>query len=176
MTDLLQSKLVVLRDNLEHLAQLPQDSFAEFSADFRTLDSALHRLQRERAAYAPSYRGCGIACLVCYPRRVVRSTLVLVLVLCVAAPAASQVPATPSRTSVVAGTNEVAPAVAECGRGWTVLVQTRIELESSGRTVAVTVTGNVPAAVAACVESKVMLMRVPPFSQARFVVSYPFRI
>lgn len=45
MTDLLQSKLVVLRDNLEHLAQLPQDSFAEFSADFRTLDSALHRLQ-----------------------------------------------------------------------------------------------------------------------------------
>ncbi len=40
-----QSKLAVLRDNLDKLAKLPQDSFQTFSADFRTLDSALHRLQ-----------------------------------------------------------------------------------------------------------------------------------
>jgi uncharacterized protein YutE (UPF0331/DUF86 family) len=40
-----QSKLAVLRDNLERLAQIPQGSFEEFAADFRNLDSALHRLQ-----------------------------------------------------------------------------------------------------------------------------------
>lgn len=35
----------MLRDNLQRLEQLPQGSYAEFSADFRTIDSALHRLQ-----------------------------------------------------------------------------------------------------------------------------------
>ncbi len=43
--DEVQSKLAVLRDNLEKLARIPQSSFEEFAGDFRNLDSALHRLQ-----------------------------------------------------------------------------------------------------------------------------------
>lgn len=39
------AKLGVLRDNLARLAELPQATYAEFAADFRTIDSALHRLQ-----------------------------------------------------------------------------------------------------------------------------------
>jgi uncharacterized protein YutE (UPF0331/DUF86 family) len=43
--DALPFKLAVVRDNLEKLEQIPQGSYDEFSADFRNLDSALHRLQ-----------------------------------------------------------------------------------------------------------------------------------
>jgi uncharacterized protein YutE (UPF0331/DUF86 family) len=43
--DEVQTKLVILRENLERLAQIPQSTFAEFEQDFRNLDSALHRLQ-----------------------------------------------------------------------------------------------------------------------------------
>jgi uncharacterized protein YutE (UPF0331/DUF86 family) len=39
------AKLAILRENLERLSQIPQDSYATFAADFRNLDSALHRLQ-----------------------------------------------------------------------------------------------------------------------------------
>lgn len=41
----IEAKLGVLRDNLARLAELPQATYAEFAADFRTIDSALHRLQ-----------------------------------------------------------------------------------------------------------------------------------
>jgi uncharacterized protein YutE (UPF0331/DUF86 family) len=41
----IEAKLGVLRDNLTRLAELPQATYAEFAADFRTVDSALHRLQ-----------------------------------------------------------------------------------------------------------------------------------
>jgi uncharacterized protein YutE (UPF0331/DUF86 family) len=41
----IQRRLEVLRVNLECLAEIPQETFEEFSADFRNLDSALHRLQ-----------------------------------------------------------------------------------------------------------------------------------
>ena len=41
----LRTKLAVLRDNLERLEQIPQKSLEEFVADFRNLDSVLHRLQ-----------------------------------------------------------------------------------------------------------------------------------
>jgi uncharacterized protein YutE (UPF0331/DUF86 family) len=41
----IETKLAVLRDNLARLAEIPQASFAEFAADFRNVDSALHRLQ-----------------------------------------------------------------------------------------------------------------------------------
>jgi len=41
----IETKLAVLRDNLARLATLPQTDFAEFAADFRNVDSALHRLQ-----------------------------------------------------------------------------------------------------------------------------------
>ncbi len=40
-----QRRLEILRVNLERLAEIPQETFEEFSADFRNLDSALHRLQ-----------------------------------------------------------------------------------------------------------------------------------
>lgn len=40
-----QSKLAVIRDNLEKLEQIPQSSLDDFLADFRNVDSALHRLQ-----------------------------------------------------------------------------------------------------------------------------------
>jgi uncharacterized protein YutE (UPF0331/DUF86 family) len=40
-----QRRLEILRVNLEYLARIPQATFEEFSADFRNLDSALHRLQ-----------------------------------------------------------------------------------------------------------------------------------
>ena len=63
--DEIRSKLDVVRDNLERLAQIPQSSFAEFSADFRNLDSALHRLQTtvqaliDLGAFAVARRGLG---------------------------------------------------------------------------------------------------------------------
>lgn len=41
----IQRRLEVLRINLERLAEIPQATFEEFSADFRNLDSALYRLQ-----------------------------------------------------------------------------------------------------------------------------------
>ena len=39
------SLLDLLRGNLERLAEIPQANFEEFAADFRNVDSALHRLQ-----------------------------------------------------------------------------------------------------------------------------------
>lgn len=41
----IETKLAILRDNLERLAAIPQASYDEFAADFRNVDSALHRLQ-----------------------------------------------------------------------------------------------------------------------------------
>ncbi len=41
----IESKLAILRDNLARLASIPQASFEVFAADFRNVDSALHRLQ-----------------------------------------------------------------------------------------------------------------------------------
>jgi len=41
----IQSKLDILRENLERMDQIPQRSFDEFASDFRNLDSAQHRLQ-----------------------------------------------------------------------------------------------------------------------------------
>ena len=40
-----QRRLEILRVNLELLAEIPQETFEDFSADFRNLDSALYRLQ-----------------------------------------------------------------------------------------------------------------------------------
>jgi uncharacterized protein YutE (UPF0331/DUF86 family) len=60
-----QTKLAGLADNLERLAQLPQASYEEFAADFRNLDSALHRLQTsiqaliDLASLATARRGLG---------------------------------------------------------------------------------------------------------------------
>jgi uncharacterized protein YutE (UPF0331/DUF86 family) len=45
MTRDIQGKLDLLRDNLEHMARIPQGTLEEFLADFRNLDAALHRLQ-----------------------------------------------------------------------------------------------------------------------------------
>ncbi len=41
----IQSKLAIVRENLQRLEELPQASYDEFMEDFRTADSALHRLQ-----------------------------------------------------------------------------------------------------------------------------------
>ena len=41
----IEARLQVLRENLEMLARIPQASYEEFAADFRNVDSALHRLQ-----------------------------------------------------------------------------------------------------------------------------------
>jgi uncharacterized protein YutE (UPF0331/DUF86 family) len=41
----IETKLQILRDNLHRLASIPQATFDEFAADFRNVDSALHRLQ-----------------------------------------------------------------------------------------------------------------------------------
>jgi len=41
----IETGVAVLRDNLERLAALPQASLPSFAADFRNVDSALHRLQ-----------------------------------------------------------------------------------------------------------------------------------
>lgn len=41
----IDAKVDVIRDNLARLARIPQSSYAEFSSDFRNLDSALYRLQ-----------------------------------------------------------------------------------------------------------------------------------
>lgn len=64
--DGLAAKFEIVRRNLERLRELPQSSYAEFSADFRNLDSALHRLQTtiqaliDIASYLVSVRGLGI--------------------------------------------------------------------------------------------------------------------
>ena len=64
--DAVAAKLDIIRQNLERLAQLPQGSFAEFNADFRNLDSALHRLQTtiqaliDLASFIVSLRGLGV--------------------------------------------------------------------------------------------------------------------
>lgn len=58
-------KLAIIRDNLEKLEKLPQGSFDAFSADFRNVDSALHRLQTgiqaliDIASYVCERRGLG---------------------------------------------------------------------------------------------------------------------
>lgn len=58
-------KLAIIRDNLEKLEQLPQGSLEEFVADFRNVDSALHRLQTgiqaliDIASYVTARRGLG---------------------------------------------------------------------------------------------------------------------
>lgn len=63
--DEVRSKLAVLSDNLERLAELPQGSYDEFIADFRNLDSALHRLQTsiqvlvDLASFAVARHGLG---------------------------------------------------------------------------------------------------------------------
>lgn len=60
------AKLEIVRQNLERLEQLPQASYTEFNADFRNLDSALHRLQTtiqaliDIASFLVSVRGLGI--------------------------------------------------------------------------------------------------------------------
>ena len=60
------AKLELIRDNLQRLEALPQATFAEFNADFRNLDSALHRLQTtiqaliDIASYLVSVRGLGV--------------------------------------------------------------------------------------------------------------------
>lgn len=41
----LQTKVTIVRENLEKLARIPQSSYTEFAGDFRNLDSAMHRLQ-----------------------------------------------------------------------------------------------------------------------------------
>jgi uncharacterized protein YutE (UPF0331/DUF86 family) len=41
----IETKLAVLRENLVRLAAIPQATYQEFAADFRNIDSALHRLQ-----------------------------------------------------------------------------------------------------------------------------------
>jgi len=41
----INTKIAIVRENLQRLADLPQASYAEFAGDFRNLDSALHRLQ-----------------------------------------------------------------------------------------------------------------------------------
>jgi uncharacterized protein YutE (UPF0331/DUF86 family) len=60
------AKLEIVRQNLERLEQLPQATYAEFNADFRNLDSALHRLQTtiqaliDVASFLVSVRGLGV--------------------------------------------------------------------------------------------------------------------
>jgi uncharacterized protein YutE (UPF0331/DUF86 family) len=60
-----QTKLVVLRDNLDKLAAIPQTSYEDFVADFRNVDSALYRLQTsiqvliDLSSYAAAQQGLG---------------------------------------------------------------------------------------------------------------------
>ncbi|MBN1609428.1 MAG: DUF86 domain-containing protein [Polyangiaceae bacterium] len=64
--DQVLSKLEIVRSNLEKLELIPQASYAEFAADFRNLDSALHRLQTgiqaliDLASYLVALRGLGV--------------------------------------------------------------------------------------------------------------------
>jgi uncharacterized protein YutE (UPF0331/DUF86 family) len=67
MTDeAIPAKLAIIRDNLQKLERIPQGSYQEFSADFRNLDSALHRLQTtiqaliDLACYLVALRGLGV--------------------------------------------------------------------------------------------------------------------
>lgn len=64
--DEVHSKLAVVRENLDRLARIPQESFEEFDRDFRNLDSALHRLQTsiqaliDLASYITARKALGV--------------------------------------------------------------------------------------------------------------------
>ena len=64
--DAVPAKLAIIRENLEMLERIPQASWQEFDADFRNLDSALHRLQPtiqaliDIACYLVALRGLGV--------------------------------------------------------------------------------------------------------------------
>lgn len=64
--DAVPAKLAIVRENLEKLERIPQASWQEFDADFRNLDSALHRLQTtiqaliDIACYVVALRGLGV--------------------------------------------------------------------------------------------------------------------
>jgi uncharacterized protein YutE (UPF0331/DUF86 family) len=64
--DAIPSKLAIVRENLEKLERIPQASYVEFHADFRNLDSALHRLQTtiqaliDLGCYIVALRGLGV--------------------------------------------------------------------------------------------------------------------
>ncbi|HET9955202.1 MAG TPA: DUF86 domain-containing protein [Polyangiaceae bacterium] len=64
--DAVPAKLAIVRENLEKLERIPQASWQEFDADFRNLDSALHRLQTtiqaliDIACYLVALRGLGV--------------------------------------------------------------------------------------------------------------------
>lgn len=64
--DAVPTKLGIVRENLEKLERIPQASWQEFDADFRNLDSALHRLQTtiqaliDIACYVVALRGLGV--------------------------------------------------------------------------------------------------------------------
>ena len=64
--DAVPTKLAIVRENLEKLERIPQASWQEFDADFRNLDSALHRLQPtiqaliDIACYLVALRGLGV--------------------------------------------------------------------------------------------------------------------
>lgn len=64
--DALVNKLALVRDNLQKLERIPQASYQEFSADFRNVDSALHRLQTtiqaliDMACYLVAVRALGV--------------------------------------------------------------------------------------------------------------------
>jgi uncharacterized protein YutE (UPF0331/DUF86 family) len=64
--DAIPTKLGIVRENLEKLERIPQGSWEEFDADFRNLDSALHRLQTtiqaliDIACYLVALRGLGV--------------------------------------------------------------------------------------------------------------------
>lgn len=64
--DAVPTKLAIVRENLEKLERIPQASWQEFDADFRNLDSALHRLQTtiqaliDIACYVVALRGLGV--------------------------------------------------------------------------------------------------------------------
>jgi uncharacterized protein YutE (UPF0331/DUF86 family) len=43
--EVIEARIVIIEDNLEKLAQIPQTNFAEFVEDFRNVEAAKHLLQ-----------------------------------------------------------------------------------------------------------------------------------
>ncbi|MBX3270328.1 MAG: AgmX/PglI C-terminal domain-containing protein [Sandaracinaceae bacterium] len=92
------------------------------------------------------------------------------------APTPSGLPATPSRSDVVAAMGAVTPAVRACGGGGMASVRVTFA-GATGRVTEAAVSGpHAGTPTGACIARAVRAARVPPFSSGSFSANYPFRL
>lgn len=94
-----------------------------------------------------------------------------------AAPApASNLPAVPDRSAVIAALRGAGSSVRSCGTGQGGVATVTIVFNSRGEVNTATVAAPVTGAQASCVTSAVRRVHVPAFSRPTFSVTYPFAL